>query len=128
MINELPSIFEVVTGTAKKQVREKTSANNHSSSKSKSNSNLVKSRLNCIQILFINVLMRVIHVQFTIAFIEYRQHILKEHNRKKRKTRGWTRMKKNMVKPCVVLVERIMHPMSFGFAVTYVRSGFTENV
>ncbi|XP_068661753.1 PHD finger protein ALFIN-LIKE 4-like [Aristolochia californica] len=37
MINELPSIFEVVTGTAKKQVKEKTGTN-HSSNKSKPNS------------------------------------------------------------------------------------------
>ncbi|KAK4774109.1 hypothetical protein SAY87_029128 [Trapa incisa] len=36
MINELPTIFEVVTGTAKKQSKEKSS--NHSSSKSKSDS------------------------------------------------------------------------------------------
>ena len=42
MINELPSIFEVVTGAAKKQVKEKSSVSNHSSSKSKSNSKSVK--------------------------------------------------------------------------------------
>ncbi|GMH18093.1 hypothetical protein Nepgr_019934 [Nepenthes gracilis] len=38
IINELPTIFEVVTGTAKKQSREKSSISNNSSSKSKSNS------------------------------------------------------------------------------------------
>ncbi|CAL5376386.1 unnamed protein product [Camellia sinensis] len=38
MINDLPTIFEVVTGTAKKQVKEKSSVSNHSNSKSKSNS------------------------------------------------------------------------------------------
>ena len=38
MINDLPTIFEVVTGTAKKQVKEKSSVSNHSSNKSKSNS------------------------------------------------------------------------------------------
>ncbi|KAF7814081.1 PHD finger protein ALFIN-LIKE 3 isoform X1 [Senna tora] len=38
MINDLPTIFEVVTGTAKKQVKEKSSVSNHSGSKSKSNS------------------------------------------------------------------------------------------
>ncbi|KAJ7951549.1 PHD finger alfin-like protein [Quillaja saponaria] len=38
MINELPTIFEVVTGAAKKQVKEKSSVSNHSGSKSKSNS------------------------------------------------------------------------------------------
>ncbi|CAN6701218.1 unnamed protein product [Malus baccata var. baccata] len=37
MINELPTIFEVVTGTAKKQVKEKSSSN-HGSNKSKSSS------------------------------------------------------------------------------------------
>ena len=42
MINELPTVFEVVTGTAKNQVKEKSSASNHSGSKSKSNSKAVK--------------------------------------------------------------------------------------
>ncbi|KAK9923695.1 hypothetical protein M0R45_032101 [Rubus argutus] len=37
MINELPTIFEVVTGAAKKEVKEKPSSN-HGSNKSKSNS------------------------------------------------------------------------------------------
>ncbi|XP_027340121.1 PHD finger protein ALFIN-LIKE 3-like isoform X1 [Abrus precatorius] len=35
MINELPTIFEVVTGSAKKQVKEKSSVSNNSGSKSK---------------------------------------------------------------------------------------------
>ncbi|KAL2501090.1 PHD finger protein ALFIN-LIKE 5 [Forsythia ovata] len=38
MINDLPTIFEVVTGAAKKQVTDKSSVLNHSSTKSKSNS------------------------------------------------------------------------------------------
>ncbi|KAL5770955.1 hypothetical protein ACOSP7_015109 [Xanthoceras sorbifolium] len=38
MINELPTIFEVVTGSAKKQTKEKSSVSNHSSNKSKSSS------------------------------------------------------------------------------------------
>lgn len=38
MINDLPTVFEVVTGTAKKQVKEKSSVSNHSSNKTKSNS------------------------------------------------------------------------------------------
>lgn len=38
MINDLPSIFEVVTGNAKKQVKDKSAASNHSSNKSKPNS------------------------------------------------------------------------------------------
>ncbi|KAJ4824785.1 PHD finger protein ALFIN-LIKE 5 [Turnera subulata] len=38
MINDLPTIFEVVTGTAKKQTKEKSSVSNHSNSKSKSGS------------------------------------------------------------------------------------------
>nr|QCO76342.1 PHD finger protein [Tamarix hispida] len=42
MINDLPTIFEVVTGTAKKQSKEKSSVSNNSSSKSKSNSKGVK--------------------------------------------------------------------------------------
>ncbi|KAL9247270.1 hypothetical protein vseg_020719 [Gypsophila vaccaria] len=38
MINDLPTVFEVVTGIAKKQVKERSSVSNHSSTKSKSNS------------------------------------------------------------------------------------------
>lgn len=38
MINDLPTIFEVVSGTAKKQSKDKSSMSNHSSTKSKSNS------------------------------------------------------------------------------------------
>lgn len=41
MMNELPTVFEVVTGTAKKQVKEKSSGSNHSGSKPKSNSKAV---------------------------------------------------------------------------------------
>ncbi|KAI3827146.1 hypothetical protein L1987_01216 [Smallanthus sonchifolius] len=37
MINELPTIFEVVSGNAKKQTKEKLSVTNHSNNKSKSN-------------------------------------------------------------------------------------------
>ncbi|XP_073023478.1 PHD finger protein ALFIN-LIKE 4-like [Primulina eburnea] len=37
MINELPSVFEVVTGAAKKQQKDKSSVSNHSGNKSKSN-------------------------------------------------------------------------------------------
>ncbi|XP_057768202.1 PHD finger protein ALFIN-LIKE 4-like [Salvia miltiorrhiza] len=40
MINDLPTIFEVVTGAAKKQVKEKSSVSNHSGSTSKSNPKL----------------------------------------------------------------------------------------
>ncbi|KAL7091849.1 hypothetical protein ACP275_12G128800 [Erythranthe tilingii] len=42
MINDLPTVFEVVTGAAKKQEKEKSSVTNQSSSKSKSNSKPVK--------------------------------------------------------------------------------------
>ncbi|KAA3490515.1 PHD finger protein ALFIN-LIKE 4 isoform X1 [Gossypium australe] len=38
MINDLPTIFEVVTGAAKKQTKEKSLVSNHSGNKSKSNS------------------------------------------------------------------------------------------
>ncbi|KAJ8561265.1 hypothetical protein K7X08_027455 [Anisodus acutangulus] len=41
MINDLPTIFEVVSGTAKKQSKDKSSMSNHSSTKSKSNSKVV---------------------------------------------------------------------------------------
>lgn len=42
MINDLPTIFEVVTGTAKKQAKEKSSVSNHNGNKSKSGSKGVK--------------------------------------------------------------------------------------
>lgn len=42
MINDLPTIFEVVTGSVKKQVKEKSAVSNHSGNKSKSNSKTVK--------------------------------------------------------------------------------------
>ncbi|CAN4096751.1 unnamed protein product [Withania somnifera] len=38
MINDLPTIYEIVTGAAKKQVKDRSSVSNHSSNKSKSNS------------------------------------------------------------------------------------------
>ncbi|KAL3500837.1 hypothetical protein ACH5RR_039930 [Cinchona calisaya] len=38
MINDLPTVFEVVTGSTKKQSKEKSSVSNHSSNKSKTNS------------------------------------------------------------------------------------------
>ncbi|XP_031094956.1 PHD finger protein ALFIN-LIKE 4-like [Ipomoea triloba] len=42
LINELPTLFEVVTGAAKKQVKDKSSVTNNSSSKLKSNSKVGK--------------------------------------------------------------------------------------
>nr|XP_009621404.1 PHD finger protein ALFIN-LIKE 4-like [Nicotiana tomentosiformis] len=38
MINELPTIYEVVTGVAKKQVKDRSTISNHSNNKSKPNS------------------------------------------------------------------------------------------
>lgn len=43
MMNDLPSIFEVVAGTAKKQSKEKSSVSNNSSNRSKSNSKVTES-------------------------------------------------------------------------------------
>lgn len=51
MINDLPTIFEVVTGAAKKQTKEKSSVSNHSSNKSKSNSKVWK-KFACFAVLF----------------------------------------------------------------------------
>ncbi|KAK4716581.1 hypothetical protein R3W88_014919 [Solanum pinnatisectum] len=42
MINELPTIYEIVTGAAKKQVKDRSSVSNINSNKSKSNSKLGK--------------------------------------------------------------------------------------
>lgn len=47
MINDLPTVFEVVTGADKKQQKEKSSVTNNSSSKSKSHSKVVKGSLFC---------------------------------------------------------------------------------
>jgi len=46
MINDLPTIFEVVSGAAKKNQTEKFAVANHSSAKSKSNSKVVKMDFN----------------------------------------------------------------------------------
>lgn len=43
MINNLPTVYEVVTGAAKKQQKDKSSVSNHAASKSKSNSKPGKS-------------------------------------------------------------------------------------
>nr|GMC92670.1 PHD finger protein ALFIN-LIKE 4-like isoform X1 [Ipomoea batatas] len=48
LINELPTLFEVVTGAAKKQVKDKSSVTNNSSSKSKSNSKVMSPESNFI--------------------------------------------------------------------------------
>lgn len=45
MINDVPTVFEVVTGAAKKQQKEKSLVSNHSSNKSKSNSKPVGKNL-----------------------------------------------------------------------------------
>lgn len=45
MINDLPSIYEVVMGIAKKQTKEKSAASNHSSSKPKSNPKVKKASI-----------------------------------------------------------------------------------
>nr|VDD18708.1 unnamed protein product [Brassica rapa] len=42
MINEVPTVFEVVTGTAKTQTKEKPSSANQNGSRSKSNSKVVR--------------------------------------------------------------------------------------
>ncbi|VVB17129.1 unnamed protein product [Arabis nemorensis] len=42
MVNDLPTIFEVVAGTAKKQSKDKSSVSNNSSNRSKSNSKVKK--------------------------------------------------------------------------------------
>lgn len=52
MINDLPTIFEVVTGSTKKQPKEKSSVSNHSSNKSKSGSKGVKKDILASQLLF----------------------------------------------------------------------------
>lgn len=41
MINDLPTIYEVVTGAAKKLSKEKSAVSNHSSSKAKPNPKVV---------------------------------------------------------------------------------------
>ncbi|KAL8153430.1 hypothetical protein V2J09_011190 [Rumex salicifolius] len=43
LVNELPTLFEVVTGTAKKPLKEKSSNSNHGTNKARTNSKAVKS-------------------------------------------------------------------------------------
>ncbi|KAJ8774002.1 hypothetical protein K2173_009433 [Erythroxylum novogranatense] len=49
MINDLPTIFEVVTGNAKKQTKEKSSVINNNSNKSKSNSKTRESQVKYVK-------------------------------------------------------------------------------
>ncbi|XP_058213568.1 PHD finger protein ALFIN-LIKE 4-like isoform X2 [Rhododendron vialii] len=42
MVNDLPTVFEAVTGAAKKQAKDKTSVSNHSNNKSKTNQKSLK--------------------------------------------------------------------------------------
>lgn len=42
MINEVPTVFEVVTGSEKKQTKEKPSSANQNGNRSKSNSKVVR--------------------------------------------------------------------------------------
>lgn len=56
MINDLPTVFEVVTGADKKQQKEKSSVTNNSSSKSKSHSKVVKGSLFCALLHFFSLL------------------------------------------------------------------------
>ena len=47
MINDLPTIFEVVTGASKMQFKDKLGATTHSGNKSKPNLKMVNPCLNC---------------------------------------------------------------------------------
>lgn len=58
MINDLPTIFEVVTGAAKVQFKDKSSGTNHSGSKSKTNLKTVHSYL-------------IIHEDMDVTYIQY---------------------------------------------------------
>lgn len=51
MINDLPTVYEVVTGATKKQQKEKSTVSNHRSNKSKPNSKKVKDYV--LQVCFI---------------------------------------------------------------------------
>jgi len=44
MINDLPTVFDVVVGKVKKQGKKKSSASNHDNNKSKSNTKVYKLR------------------------------------------------------------------------------------
>ncbi|XP_019059383.1 PREDICTED: PHD finger protein ALFIN-LIKE 4 isoform X1 [Tarenaya hassleriana] len=99
MINDLPTIFEVVTGTAKKQTKEKSSVSNNSSNKSKSNSKNLE------------------------------ESIPSQHPRTRRKTRVWKmRRMKSKGRHYVGHVERTTHLMNSGSAVTSARTGSMESV
>ncbi|RZB90978.1 PHD finger protein ALFIN-LIKE 5 isoform B [Glycine soja] len=67
MINDLPTIFEVVTGSAKKQTKEKSSENNGNKSKSSSKGvrkHLVTSAHPCIFLGFFKIIFNIIIVLF----------------------------------------------------------------
>ncbi|MBA0604114.1 hypothetical protein Godav_016799 [Gossypium davidsonii] len=101
MINDLPTIFEVVTGSAKKHTKEKSLVSNHSSKKSKSKSKALKLRPN---------IQKQCHHRMRLMMVSKRK------------------MRMSMERHYVGLVGRIMQMMNSGFAVISVRNGSMENV
>ncbi|KAK4410487.1 PHD finger protein ALFIN-LIKE 4 [Sesamum angolense] len=101
MINDLPTVFEVVTGAAKKQRKRNLQS----------------------QIIVATSPSQTLNR----GHLKLRENI-RRHNQRMMK-RVWMRKKKmSMERPCVVPVERTMHRTNSGYAVTYVRNGFMESV
>lgn len=124
MINELPTVYEVVTGSAKQ-----------SKDSARSNGNKSKPNGNKANILFLNSRLLITFViyldPFVLSFgsIEHSNLIQKQrrllHPMKRARVMG---MRKKNREQLVVLVEIIMRLMNSGFAVMCVRDGFMGNV
>ncbi|KAG6430783.1 hypothetical protein SASPL_108856 [Salvia splendens] len=104
LINDLPTVFEIVTGAVKKQHKEKSSISNQNGSKSRRTPNHGLKLPEGFQ-----------------GHSRSRSHMMKTTAYNTRK------MRMSMGRRYVVPVARTMHRMNSGFAATYVRSGSVEN-
>ncbi|KAJ1423405.1 putative PHD finger protein ALFIN-LIKE 4 [Sesbania bispinosa] len=137
MINDLPTIFEVVTGMAKKQAKEKSSVSNHSSNKSKSNSMQIRCLVESIwasdagaEVGILTSGERAKGVWMIADNIVFRSKVFKRNATAgggMRMVWKW-KMKRSMERHFLGHVERAMRQMSSGFTVISVRSGSMENV
>ncbi|PKA65027.1 PHD finger protein ALFIN-LIKE 8 [Apostasia shenzhenica] len=121
MINSLPTIYEVVTGAAKRQSKEKTP-----NSSSKSNKLSSKSELYA----FVSCPTLFSTTDLLIPTISHNLiQRLQRHNPRKTTTKAVRRRKMTMSTGthCVELAETTMPTMSSGFAAMFVSDGSTES-
>lgn len=136
MINGLPTIYEVVTGTVKKQSKEKPTNSSSKSNKSGSKVNMNVLHHCCqfvktISIYFssffgILVFCLTFSHHISLSLIQKPQRCLPRKMKKRVKEK--MRMKKSMEILCVVHVGTTMPMMNSGFAVTFVRDGSMASV